>query len=291
MADFPSLEVLFDRLRRFSAGGKAVLVAQVMTGVLCLTGASIAANQFLSGVAETSPPKATFATAEEWPEIKNGVPELASKPPTRAEDGTSHRPSAVVETARIQAGAGERDVAPGLSGVAPPSLAPNEPPRPHPNPVQLTASSQTAAHTDPLAPAHPASTESAVPSDVEVPKPTAPSVSSAAPAEPARGALPKEAKKPVVSKKAETRAPEGRALAQPGKARSASGSAQSKAREERTAASKRTRTAAAQTQTTPATASPTALAPTATEEAPTRLLGIPLPSGRKVKECLLELRC
>ena len=284
MADLRTLEA--NRLGRLSLSPRAILAGQVALGLLCLSGASIAANLLLSGAAEPSLPKATFATAEQWPEIKNGVPELISKLPRRGGADPLIRPP-VVEEGLIQGLASAPDVAPVVSGVAPPSQTSNEVLRSDADAPPSSPPSQTLSRAEPLALAHQESTDpSAGPTIVESSNPVPLSTGAVTPAIPGPKSSP-EVKNPAASNKSGRGAQKGRMAQQ---ARSA-GSAQPKARKERTAGSRRTRTAAIGMQTTQGTAAAAAVAPAATEEGPTRVLGIPLPSGRKVKECLLELRC
>lgn len=290
-------------VRLLGTGRKAaVLATQFTIGILCLTGASIAATWLLSGAAEPGLRKATFATAEEWPEIKNGVPELRSITSSTHSAGlprsaslASDPPPDLVQKAPELSRESAKEAAPVVSGVAEPSTASEtQMPRFDADASQPSVVSQKAVSHEPRALAErPFSAEQPVaPSAAEVATPPPVATSAVAPARTRPRATPPAASKgTVVNKRAGPDAQRSGAVVQPGstaKARPTSGSAQPRMK---TARSQRTRTAAAPSQATPAVASPTEEAPGATEEPPIRLLGIPLPTGRKLKECLLELRC
>jgi hypothetical protein len=107
-----------------------------------------------------------------------------------------------------------------------------------------------------------------------------------------RGAA-KEPKRLVQAPQTEDAKRPIRAVAQPSsseKAATSRSKAPSKRGNDKPATAQRTRVAAAQPNTG-AASSPTAAAAPVVNEERLHLLGIPLPTGRKVRECLLEWRC
>jgi len=91
-----------------SAWRRAVLVgSQITLGTVCLVGSYAGASWLFSGLAEPPPPNGVrLARVEDWPEIKNGVPELIRpKAPPATNPITAIAPSTAPDSSRISAAA------------------------------------------------------------------------------------------------------------------------------------------------------------------------------------------
>ncbi len=350
----------------------ALAVALATTSIACLTGSFFGVAWLLSGVPEPPAREATFATAEEWPEIKNGVPELASAKTSRSTRLPSNRSPATFEKAPAGSVGSTPDAAsvartapqapsasdalnaeapvrntPTSQSVVPPSRKPistasttatdaiaraepmvGSPAVEGTPPAALAASASTLLTPRPEMPFQTESAGGGSTGDAQQsgPRPTPTQVESrtrenagetmapsshkaaeaqevsaavASPSSPdgaaghGKSAAKQQGERAVRSQRNGTDAQGARAVAQPSpstKTRSTS-KAELERRKEKLARQPRTRTASAQPQESSDASPRPAAAQPAEENERVHLLGIPLPTGRKIKECLLELRC
>ena len=71
-------------VRRLGATGRPVrLVLQLVAGAACLLGSFVWATERLSDLAGPAPMTVAVARLDDWPEIKNGVPDLKRVDPVR----------------------------------------------------------------------------------------------------------------------------------------------------------------------------------------------------------------
>lgn len=300
----------------FGMGRKTLIQAALaMAAMSVFTIVCVSAMWLPSGrPVEPRLPKVTFGPAEEWPEIRNGVPELApAQRSARPAGALSDRRAPVIEQAPGVDLAGSQDVPTARVVDQPSSALGTETPRTAAVGRQADVRVETPISTRPINLAEPRLVpEAPAPSSVHPPAPLPPPMSTIAPAGPSASATPlvqadgaeikriearnleaktSEAKRAVPKRDKANDAPRAKRTAQSdAKADPRAPSDAASPTPRKPAGSARTRTAAAQTPATQGVDPPPTVAP-APEEPRTRLLGIPLPTGREVKECLLELRC
>ena len=325
--------------RRLRGINPAVLIGQV-TVALAAFAVVIGLTCLLSN--DSKPPlrQVTFASAGDWPEIKNGVPELNSRevstkaPPDRLPAAFETRPIASHKPENashglIHAGLTESAPSDGITHGSNGFRTQNETPS---SASTSSANASSAAQSHLVDRGEQAISSSMDPRDSRAPA-SATNDGSRAQAEAhttgGRGLAANEpqpensaAAAPVSvtdtrigkrkmeverdqtgsvrpersgAKAQHVRATAGQ-LSSPVKPRPVTDKAEPKPRNARHADSKHPRTAAAQPQARPATSPATAEVapapvPSAADKERVHLLGIPMPTGREVKECLLEFRC
>jgi hypothetical protein len=286
-------------VRRLGATGRPVrLVLQLVAGAACLLGSFVWATEHLSDLAGPAPMTVAVARLDDWPEIKNGVPDLKRVDPVRpssfeplplAHARSSEAPAKPADTA-VQMGelptSGQHisrlepsspSTAPVVQGAVPTPEA--EKPEGVPD-AGIQSSSRVSAPTE-QAEAHDTPT-------VSMPA----SLSKTAPA----GGETQARREGAVAPRREGQQAPGSIQASPSASRRDQGKATKKSETRPTARSERKRVAS--TEPFPAVEKAVAsVAPAETEVKPpaegeqVRVLGVALPTGRKIKECLLELRC
>jgi len=333
----------------------ALLGAQVVFGVACLVGTFVGVTWVLSGATEPAAPEVRFAKAENWPEIKGGVPELVSpaalipssgipiaelplrpqsgagaasdapvrpdsNPPTEAELAPPEPPSEnstvgkkppVAEAAASPAEAPQADIPaengrPGpmakddtsrhtlfLDGIQAQSSA--APPPATPPGQEVASTSESPAQ--PLAASTPISDTGIVqeppdPTPVSAGKEAALPIAATAPTPYPGVASPSVGQGRRVERSARAASDVRRASVEQRKRRvpAEAKTARTEQRKAKATPPARTRTAEAKPSPTPDPA-PAPAPPAEVREERVHLLGVPLPTGRKIRECLLEFRC
>lgn len=296
----------------------AILVGQSIAGLVCSATVFLGVTWFLSDAPRPRLREATFGPAENWPEIKNGVPELWSVKtsasgqfdrvngvtprgvPTTEEVPPPRSDANAVSTVGYPSEGAPVDLAPEAGTVSTPTPEAQIVSMPADDARQIAGAPPLITDEEPQtieyasAPAAPASLGQTEAQNVSAGPAAYPS-SPHAPARSRKAAAEKE-KKRMAGRLQQERANALEVIAPAGpassvKPRSSTGQKQIERRKERLATAPRTTTAGTQpgrgrdTSTTAAAAQPEA------EDERVRLLGIPLPTGREVKECLLEFRC
>jgi hypothetical protein len=307
---------------------RLAVIGQIIAGAAAFVSVFAATTWLLSDYARPSPPGARLAPAENWPEIKDGVPELKASPSVPARqagdaangpreqadprtmriaedsvpgaapimrgfvqsnstDGAAPVPadrSSVKEAAGAPAGASAFASKPEESSrVHLPASGSDDEPRSNGAVIGATPQKETSA--PPKTDGVPAAID-----DVQTGALAPPLLPAARTDE--KGPPPKQQDKtaPLEPQRQGSSAQmgaSGAAQTSPAKARLAKKTQGAEPRKKKAA---RTRTAAAQPQAAPQ-AAPEAAAAQPAEEARKRFLGIPLPTGTEVRQCLFELRC
>jgi hypothetical protein len=322
------------RRREKGRPAQAVLIGvQVILGVACLVGTFAGVTWALSSAAEAPPPLIGFSNAENWPEIKDGVPELLPRSALVPSSGTDVTRLHVFPEPRGSAGS-EGEAGSNSSAVShthaaslPPSLksvpkvelgtpaaealgdegiaeANGPEPVSEPSERQVRDVGQAQSSSAPVG-----SAKEAASTPESSTSPT-PSTVTAAVAEPpllAHGSagvtgitaassstLRRVAASPSAGqqKRAE-RAPRTASDMRPNRTGQETGrrsTVTDKLRPHRPEA-KKTRTRTAEVKPSPNPDPPAQAPPAEVKEERVHLLGVPLPTGRKVRECLLEFRC
>jgi hypothetical protein len=296
--------------------GLVVIVGQVTIGIAGLA-VLVAIACLLWDRTKAPFREVTFASAKDWPTISNGVPDLkpseappdvplatsAERPSTAAiEIPDSASPAASLITAPVTDAVPAVDrtppVASSASATDPPGAQPDVPTAAEavinasPDTLQSPGALPSAAVDDGNAVAA-ASETSADGQNASVIAPS--SVTDARSGNAEVSAERDERAGALRSNRSGTdqrvRAPAALS-SQTAKPRAATDKAEPERRKARLAESKRTRTAATQEQARPdLTTETSAVTQPAPDGERTRLLGIPLPTGREIKECLLQFRC
>ncbi|MDF3064305.1 MAG: hypothetical protein K0S06_4414 [Microvirga sp.] len=295
------------------------LGAQVVLGLACLVGAFASVTWALSSATEPAAPEVRFAKLENWPDIKGGVPERVPPAEPNSLGSESRLAAASRATGAQQSTSQELPLETPQAGIpaedaAPPTMRNAELSRDTPLPHGIRAHSSAAPMS--VAPAGqeaassfesrgqplPASTpigdtgvmgvvqESGGQSAGSPVKEAALRTAATAASPISEAASPKDRQPNRVERSgrpasAVRRTAVERAKGEPRASAVKIGSAP-QARKARPA---RTRTAAKTSPSTDPAPAPTP--PAEAREDRVHLLGVPLPSGRKVRECLLEFRC
>jgi hypothetical protein len=294
-------------MRRLGATGRPALIAlQLSAGVACLLGTFAWATGYVSELAEparvTAGPAAPKAVAvarlDDWPEIRNGVPDLKRADPARP-PGSEARPPIEALSGEAPARRGDAPVPAGEAPASAREASRSEPRSTSsaqlpagavPSPGAGTRESVADAPRRPLAGLSAPTEQGEVDGAAALPAPAAPS------RPPDAGETQARREEPAVPRRdvREGQQPPGSLQARPSAAQREPGKATKKA-ETKPPRSERKRTAAAEP--TPAVEDGVATPPPQSEAKPeadgepVRVLGMSLPTGRKIKECLLELRC
>ena len=281
------------------------LALQLAAGTACLVGSFAWATAHLSDLAEParmtagpSPVTAPAARLDDWPEIKNGVPDLkrtelvvpsapASQPPApvASVEAPAKRVDAPSSTGELPTGGQQTGrTEPGSPASALVMEGAVQPPSAERHAGVADSASQPSSRVS--APAEQAETRDA-------PAVSAPMALSRTP--PAGGETPARREGAVGPRRdREGQQVPGSIQASLSASQRDSGKAAKKAETKPAARSERKRVASAEpppaVEEAAAAVAPAEARPPAESE-PVRVLGMALPTGRKIKECLLELRC
>jgi hypothetical protein len=301
-------------VRRLGATGRPVRLAlQFAAGAACLVGSFAWATAHLSDLAEPAQmtsgpapitagpsPMVPVARLDDWPEIKNGVPDLKRTEPV-VPSAPASRPPAPVASVEAPAKRVDAPVPTGELPTGGQQTGRTEPGSPASAPVV------EGAVQSPNADRHAGVTDSASRPSPRVSAPAEQAETRDAPAVSAPMALPKTAlaggetparREGAVGPRRDREGQQapGSIQAGPSASQRDPGKATKKAETKPAARSERKRVASAEPppaveEAAAAVAPAEAEARPPAESEPVRVLGMALPTGRKIKECLLELRC
>lgn len=219
-------------------------------------------------------PAATFASAEDWPEIKNGVPELKER------GATASDPTHGADPLKTAGSAPADGPAPTLNGFAGQDQ----------NATAVAAQEATGSvHTGRPEPSE-TNTETQRLGAIPTTHSAGPHADSANRDRNMAGS--RVEREPARERKGgQGMAPRPSASLQPSPAKPRVNEAAARPPKARPPEAKRTRTADIQPPVRPESLPAAPVTPPPAEAERVRLLGIPLPRAREIKECLLEFRC